>query len=753
MASRVLLGLLSVTVAFSHIVVAQTTLKVETTPPTLPSTSVKSSSVQPSSVQPSTAAPVTEPAVKDRPIPDHSKDLQIDGKRNRRVMWVKASNANDEALKCHYSDLLSKLIDIILEFIKESPLSNIVKVSLSVIRNYLQQAPPNAEKPELYVKFKEVEAMVLRENYIKENLFQLGGSKHNGRTIVTFNQRLPRTDQLECQGLFTNLIKEAYDKYAEKSLFPKCTVNNYIPTVSMSSLPFTINFDDTSPLISNNGIQQNNLVDMNTGVTPLQNYQTVKYLQNYKYFYPPQAYYQPFVSVLRKENVTPNSQVLPNDLTPKLETYPSQTDSQFGILDQTKQADGNVPALQNEWANRNQLITPGKYNNLRLVDDQSVNNLNYIPHDIQGTYTNAAPNDYNFFRKPTGDLDKSGNTQNNIDNLFNPLGSSMPAISPTNLAADLPAKFTEQTVNINSLPAFKPEQLLYGINKNPTIYNSANGMRTQNIQYLPVQGTDSNMFNLNKLLMLNNHPNAFTNEPQGPNLGVFNIPNQYDYGMVNLNVPSNMQYIIPPKESLNGIQTPDYQGNYGQLINGAISTSDLKRSSPMSNLVGLPTAPNKLGIIELTYVLKRPEPILFQPVYYVKYRIPYSTFLKEYKELLNTSAIQRSDSLHGKLLTNLDIAGASPDLSSYGKEDILNLVRSTGKLVDAKLVTDIPTNNGNKDTHDIVTPPSKETTLLNDNGLIGIMPIVDKTPMDKINNPLQNNDVGTTKTAIQYRLR
>ncbi|CAB3242564.1 unnamed protein product [Arctia plantaginis] len=94
------------------------------------------------------------------------------------------------------------------------------------------------------------------------------------------------------------------------------------------------------------------------------------------------------------------------------------------------------------------------------------------------------------------------------------------------------------------------------------------------------------------------------------------------------------------------------------------------------------------GYVELTYLLKDHEPVLYHPAYYVKYNIPMTIFLKNIQDILASDSEVINDPQ--KLLLELTLAGSvsevSSNLNGFRKEDILKLTFEDGKLIQTKVL-------------------------------------------------------------------
>ncbi|CAH1642391.1 unnamed protein product [Spodoptera littoralis] len=96
----------------------------------------------------------------------------------------------------------------------------------------------------------------------------------------------------------------------------------------------------------------------------------------------------------------------------------------------------------------------------------------------------------------------------------------------------------------------------------------------------------------------------------------------------------------------------------------------------------------ELGVLELTYMLKHAKPLIYQPVYYVKYRLPILNFISNMKTLLVENPNLNADPM--KLLQELivvsNVTEVSPNLQGFPKEEILKLTLYDGDLIQAKIL-------------------------------------------------------------------
>ncbi|XP_050680369.1 uncharacterized protein LOC126976176 [Leptidea sinapis] len=96
------------------------------------------------------------------------------------------------------------------------------------------------------------------------------------------------------------------------------------------------------------------------------------------------------------------------------------------------------------------------------------------------------------------------------------------------------------------------------------------------------------------------------------------------------------------------------------------------------------------GVIELTFTLQPQQPLVYSPLVYVKYAVPYETYVKN---LIQARPYLRQNptKLIHELLTVANISDASQDLQKLPKDYIAKLVTAKGALVRTQVL-----NEGNK---------------------------------------------------------
>ncbi|XP_045533652.1 uncharacterized protein LOC123720874 isoform X2 [Pieris brassicae] len=155
------------------------------------------------------------------------------------------------------------------------------------------------------------------------------------------------------------------------------------------------------------------------------------------------------------------------------------------------------------------------------------------------------------------------------------------------------------------------------------------------------------------------------------------LQNPFQYrGMTNL--PNNILHVN---------QFPHYQTGATNISKELI---DLYRPT-MANGAKLNIAPNKDGIVELTFALQRPQSFVYKPLYYVKYRLPYQTYKYNVQNILQKRPFLRNSpsKLYEELIEVANISESSQDLKHLAKEEISKLVVTNGALVKAKMIDEL----------------------------------------------------------------
>ncbi|XP_022828460.1 uncharacterized protein LOC111357896 [Spodoptera litura] len=173
-------------------------------------------------------------------------------------------------------------------------------------------------------------------------------------------------------------------------------------------------------------------------------------------------------------------------------------------------------------------------------------------------------------------------------------------------------------------------------------------------------------------------PVDFTNEYRTPDGGYQTIEE------------TNVITPISPLNSLNPNPEDDLVQIFKWLESHGLLNPDQTSNNELVNkiLKILQLGERELGVLELTYMLKHAKPLIYQPVYYVKYRLPILNFISNMKTLLVENPNLNADPL--KLLQELivvsNVTEVSPNLQGFPKEEILKLTLYDGDLIQAKVL-------------------------------------------------------------------
>ncbi|PZC82906.1 hypothetical protein B5X24_HaOG209349 [Helicoverpa armigera] len=140
------------------------------------------------------------------------------------------------------------------------------------------------------------------------------------------------------------------------------------------------------------------------------------------------------------------------------------------------------------------------------------------------------------------------------------------------------------------------------------------------------------------------------------------------------------------------IETPD--NDVSSIIDwlqkqGIFSPDSGTNPEIVNNIVKiLQMGDRELGVVELTYMLKHMKPLIYHPVYYVKYRLPIMSFITNFKALLKENPHLAANPM--KLLQELilisNVTEVSPNLQGYPKDEIMKLTFNGGDLIQAKIL-------------------------------------------------------------------
>ncbi|XP_063835234.1 uncharacterized protein LOC135084389 [Ostrinia nubilalis] len=600
----------------------------------------------------------------------------------------------------YFSDTLLPILRVLLQFLDHSPEPEKAFIVCELIKKYLNVAPPSPEKV-IFLK----ELIIVEEHLLKHKEHEKPhfhpSDEH--KTTIVFQKDLPGLHQENCRETFGRLIQTAVNVYKETAKYPQCVPSGYV---------------------------DENLYHPNNYVKPQKPYQFVVV-----YEHPPTSYYKPEVSGLpifsnldinnphldhlypsvvdggpdskvpnndfALKYLLPNGQVTNNPLLP----FPQQQIPKFDITFVKQYEKEHPEAPKNPLQNNlllllNRLTGKPSYDTIMssLQPQNTMENNpsllhNNVPDDATRHFTHIYPPGH--YHVPGAVNDQLQNYPDLTVVNSNPNLQTNP---PPNNAFDNPG----QVYYVAPGQPLNAPFHLYGEHLPDTVKDLPN-------EPLPYKTQTINKpeLTLEILLGLLAHPEGKSSTGLSPQLKELLKGQLWKYLNPNLNANPSNQFLelqtpytnvngpdgVPDQslqDYLNHLQSDSagaYSGNtkpdYEALLN------NLQRWQTMSNANKLPPSQNKANIIELTYVLKRPKPLIYRPIYYVKYRLPYETFLHNFQNLVLRKPGLRSEPehLYQELIAASNISDISPGLRGFEKDEILKLVFGNGTLIGARVIT------------------------------------------------------------------
>ncbi|XP_031765306.2 uncharacterized protein LOC113522392 [Galleria mellonella] len=377
------------------------------------------------------------------------------------------------------------------------------------------------------------------------------------------------------------------------------------------------------------------------------------------------------------------SQIILNNINKNLPQNPfleqiikllkNQTNNHLVKTPQNAISNADNPDIKQE-----EIFLPNNKAIFSMQDNSKPSQTNILPHqqDMLNPYSNFVNVDYNKYPNLKNPYSNSipYNENNVIYTHSNSNGGALPNQSNPNL---------EHVLNIPKELASKKQQTLSKDSNQPSIpiVNQQQNSFPSSILYPGnmnfIQNKYPHLLSDYNLVQLNASNQIFENPKVFPDMNksiLQTVPNYMKYKSVHSNS------VMP--NSITG--TPS---NYAPIAGNSMLLPDLQRLA-ITNLYKLNTLPDLAGMIELTYFLKRPKQLLYQPYYFVKYRLPYQTFVHNLHQLLLRKPFLRSNpiKLYQELVTMSNITEISPDLKGVGEEDIQKLISDNGALVKAKII-------------------------------------------------------------------
>ncbi|XP_047540904.1 putative uncharacterized protein DDB_G0267716 [Vanessa atalanta] len=520
-------------------------------------------------------------------------------------------------------------------------------------------------------------------------------------------------------GTLVNFINNAYIQVANYcTLTGKCNAKN--------SSPLNLNFNDELNVLSQNTMSQNLLPlndfkhDMTKGVleykTPLteiwkentmpqvnqetkQDYDIMNILQNYKpnsdinqandvsntYPVDNMEYRKQKYNGLLNSFV--NSDKL--DYTLNENIFPQQSPSSIPDFNNLSFKDifSTLTSLYNTKTNQKDTKMLADADNNIPMQSFGHNNINN--NDFQSIYQNL--NSLSFDSKnaeATNDITKFSQLSSPEQPLFNN------NIYSTNAFENKRYKFSQLTpTNIDSSTQIK----------NPFVVSNENHLQDKISSFFQ-QGSQQNPQYLtnynNKPELLNKIQQQYVGIPNNVNLSPYPYQsykeslnqNTHIFGLNRvpqntLTVPNLLtsqynNYDIPRSINTNVADNIKHE-NYGTQL------PDSSQPLSVSNLVKLNSVTRNYGDVELTFMLKRSQPV-YEPIYYVKYRMPYNEFLYNMQNLLIQKPNLRTkpNQLYQALLSGSNVIKTSENFKDLNDAEIVKLTSTNGTFVTAKLLQD-----------------------------------------------------------------
>lgn len=590
-----------------------------------------------------------------------------------------------------------------------------------MLKKYLEYAPPSLEKNELLYKLSLVEKHVLRtgggysfdQNYSEYLNFHINdGSK----ATIVFREDIPGLDKLVCRNVFTKAIQSALDLYQEVAKQPQCQANDALNLFTSNlflkpkgPLKFDILYPNKAlyrpfPLQPQGPNNEWVLPHNQQG-----NQKSPYFFDLVKHFLnnpnsSPQRY--PFSPTNPTRSPVPVTSSNPWDVLPIRPTYPTYTPQ--NPLDvwnfQKKPANPFYPDLnvgqpqnpKNPWSFPHNPVNPS--NNPSNPFNPDIDILQ--PQDPTTGWI-SPQNNFNPSNNPTNPFNPDfkivqplnpvdvwnlpNNPVNPTNRPVNPFYPNFNPVQPTN-PSDVwnfpinPLNPTSKSIN-PLYPGFdimKPKDLLL-----PSVSSLQSSPKLDVIiKLLGVLGPDQLNKVKNNPLVLSELLQKFI--PEGEKDSLYSNLLYPSQSNDNPNLPDK-QAILEYLGNLNLVPKPGTPEDKDALD---ALTNNLQQWFAIPNLYKLPPITNNAGIIELTYMLKRPKPLIYQPVYYVKYRLPYKTFVQNLQNLIQRQPelIAQPAKLYQELLILSNVSQVSPGLTGYNKDQFSKSMLGNGALIDAKLV-------------------------------------------------------------------
>ncbi|KAG6464447.1 hypothetical protein O3G_MSEX014521 [Manduca sexta] len=470
--------------------------------------------------------------------------------------------------------MLNQLINLLMQ--DPSNVSKVSRIS-ALLQEYLKKIADNAQAHE---NLKLINQGTANKDTLRMGIY--GTPRGQVKTKIVFKYDVPSINRPQCKDVFMRLIKTAYDAYIQLAKNPMC--QNPDGVEAFLKKAYEVPYDGNSDVsVNTNKIpgtkEQYSIYDL---LKPQDN--------NYGYHQAPNnvndiniyGNYKPILSNVDSNagNIEPKSNIFGNLMDDKLKPAYDLNPFGYGINPNTL-----TPNDLNFYKPESQPTENVKYDgNLNIYNIyDNVNKKELLPQKDSNIFI---PENFNFNPenlkvpdnwKPPVNMDMNGQSQNSLESIMSILATAKPPEDKNGQDNSQLKYLMYPDTNVNI-----PNQNIYPYQNQKLIY-----------QY----GTPG----------VTNLDNPYQKEPQ------------YKY--------TSNQFEIP------NMDANSYQQNvYNNYLNKLPVLPNLQQSDGVTNALKLD--PSSASVIELTFVLKRATPLIYQPLYFVKFRIPYSTFLTNMNNLL-----------------------------------------------------------------------------------------------------------------------
>lgn len=577
---------------------------------------------------------------------------------------IQSAEKQINADKCPNTAILLHILNILTNSLPQNGKTALepekFKYVLTVVKNFVEAMSFNPENYEMYNNFKNIEAQFDKINIPvqKQSFKSINDPKIGAKKPLHYN--LAAQQYSRCQEIFISLMKFINTAYSQVLRYCLTTENCGIKTEN--SFPYIHSDLNKNPYIDNNAIhftpltpiQRNSMFNFllpsetNSNDSKTAGADLLNFIKHQK-----QNGVNNIMSILQNyrpnevNNIAGNEMKSPKVQNPQL--YLNSGNNQApNILTPVNQYNGKDPSLQ-----PSNIYKPPNSNN--AVSWQTI--FSRVKELPENTYENQQHDKYLTQKLYNGNhaLYPSVETSSYfVNGQIVPILTGAPNVNPKETAY----------LNIYNVPG-----LIMNPNEKQNLFNTN----------MKIPKFEQNLNNLQDLPQQTSYfQNQFLNNYPQPLQGISNQNLPISNPIFQTSQFLNTKY----SNGQNNILTDNTkQGNYGgELL-------DLNRILGVTNLDKLNTIPHSNGVVELTYLFKRPQPVNEQQ-YYVKYRMPYQTFLYNLQKLLINKPNLRNEPnlLYQELLVGSNVTDASNDLKGLNYNDLMTLTSTNGTLITAKML-------------------------------------------------------------------